>query len=63
MAKQLLKDRIVEIRAEIDTFIDRIVDDQAKQTPGIPREVLRGLIASRAPNCECRQYQLLKTEE
>lgn len=58
--KQSLQARIVAIRAEIDTLIDKKVEDAAKASPGIPAGVLRNLITNRAPDCQCRQYAVLE---
>ena len=60
MVKSLpLETRIEEIRQEIDRFIDGLVEKQAKDTPGVPRGVLRNLIENRAPGCLCRQHAYL----
>ncbi len=58
--KQSLQDRIDTIRAEIDAQIDKKVAEAAKASPGIPTGVLRSLVTNRAPECQCRQYAVLK---
>ena len=55
-----LKDRIAEIRAEIDAYIDGLVEKDAGC--GIPRQVLRNMLTGRAGDCQCRQY-LIQTGE
>jgi hypothetical protein len=51
-----LEDRIQQIRAEIDAIIDAKADTVAKQSPGVPLAVIRGLLTARAPACRCAQY-------
>ena len=57
-----LLDRIAAMRAEIDKLIDDHVEQIAKATPGVPRQVLRGLLTNRAPGCQCQQAALLLAE-
>ena len=51
-----LEDRIKEIRAEIDSIIDAQAEVVARQSPGVPLGVIRGLLTARAPACPCAQY-------
>jgi hypothetical protein len=62
MAKppQPLNERIEQLRAEIDAFIDSLVEKDVGY--GVPREALRALITNRANGCQCRQY-LIATGE
>jgi hypothetical protein len=52
--KPPLKDRIAELRADIDAYIDELVEKDAGC--GIPRQVLRNMLTGRAGDCQCRQY-------
>jgi hypothetical protein len=56
MKQKSLAERIREIRAEANAFIDARATELAKSSPGVPLGVLRNLITSRAGGCECRQY-------
>ncbi|HLG85138.1 MAG TPA: hypothetical protein VKY22_29420 [Bradyrhizobium sp.] len=60
LPKAPLKDRIAEIRAEIDAFIDAKAEEL--KTPGIPLVCIRRDLTSRAGDCQCRQY-LINTGE
>jgi hypothetical protein len=60
--KPPLKDRIAEIRAEIDAFIDAKAEELKAGIPGVPLQVLRNDLTARAPSCQCRQY-LINTGE
>jgi hypothetical protein len=51
-----LEDRIKGLRAEIETFIDARADAVTKDSPGVPRGVIRNLLTARAPACPCAQY-------
>ena len=51
-----LEDRIRDIRADIETMIDARVDAVAKESPGVPKGVIRNLLTARAPGCACAQY-------
>jgi len=51
-----LEDRIKDIRAEIDAVINLRVDAVAKDSPGVPKGVIRNLLVARAPACPCAQY-------
>ena len=55
-SQKSLTERIREIRAEANAFIDARAEQLAKESPGVPVGVLRNLITSRAGGCECRQY-------
>jgi hypothetical protein len=56
MKQKSLAERIREVRAEANAFIDARAAELAKQSPGVPLGVLRNLITGRATGCECRQY-------
>ena len=51
-----LEDRIRDLRTEIDAVIDARVDAVAKDSPGVPRGVIRNLLIARTPACRCAQY-------
>ena len=51
-----LEARINELRTQIAAIIDARVDSLASESPGVPREVIRNLLAARAPMCPCAQY-------
>jgi hypothetical protein len=51
-----LEQRIKQIRAEVDAIIDARAEAVARQSPGVPLEVIRNLLVARAPGCHCAQY-------
>jgi hypothetical protein len=51
-----LEQRIKQLRAEIDTIVDARAEAVARQSPGVPLEVIRNLLVARAPACRCAQY-------
>jgi hypothetical protein len=51
-----LEDRIKELRIQIDAIIDARVEAVAKESPGVPRGVIRNLLTAKAPTCPCAQY-------
>ena len=51
-----LEERIKQLRAEIDVIIDAKAEAVARQSPGVPLEVIRNLLVARAPTCRCAQY-------
>ena len=51
-----LDHRIRQIRAEIDTIIDAKAKAVARQSPGVPLDVIRNLLTARAGACPCAQY-------
>ena len=53
MPERSLTERIHELRAEINAYIDKLADAEAKERPGVPRTVLRNLITGNS-DCECR---------
>ncbi|GLH77482.1 hypothetical protein SSBR45G_23900 [Bradyrhizobium sp. SSBR45G] len=55
-----LEDRIDQIRTEIERVVEERVDAVAKESPGVPRGVIRNLLVARAPACACEQYLMLK---
>ncbi len=55
-----LEDRIKDIRADIDIVIDAQVDAVAKESPGVPKGVIRNLLTAGAPGCPCTQYLVLE---
>ena len=58
-----LEQRINQIRAEIDAIMDARAAAVAKQSPGVPMEVIRNLLTARAPACRCAQYLELRGEK
>ncbi|WP_257168568.1 hypothetical protein [Bradyrhizobium sp. SRS-191] len=57
-----LEDRIELIRAEVDQVVQDRVDAIAKESPGVPRGVIRNLLIAKAPSCACEQYLMLKRQ-
>jgi hypothetical protein len=57
--KPPLKDRIAEIRAEIDSLIDELAGRDAGC--GIPLQMLRNDL-TRNSNCQCAIYNMLTAE-
>lgn len=51
-----LKERIRQIRADVGAIIDARAEAVAKENPGVPLGVIRGLLTARAPACPCAQY-------
>jgi hypothetical protein len=58
-----LEQRIKRIRAEIDAIMDARAAAVAKQSPGVPVEVIRNLLTARAPACRCAQFLELRGEK
>jgi PBSX family phage terminase large subunit len=40
----------------IDAIVDARAEAVARQSPGVPLEVIRNLLVARAPTCRCTQY-------
>ena len=57
-----LEDRIEQIRAEIERVVQERVDVVAKESPGVPKGVIRNLLVARAPSCACEQYLMLRRQ-
>ena len=57
-----LEDRIEQLRAEIERVVQDRVDAVAKESPGVPKWVIRNLLTARAPSCACEQYLLLRRQ-
>jgi hypothetical protein len=57
--KPPLNERIAALRAELDEYIDSLVDRDAGY--GVPRQVLRNTL-TRGSECQCRTY-LIQTGE
>ena len=57
-----LEERIRQIRADIEAVVDARVELVAKESPGVPRGVIRNLLTARAPACPCAQYLELDTK-
>jgi hypothetical protein len=51
-----LKDRVRQIRSEIDAIVDERAEAVARQNPGVPIGVIRNLLTARAGACRCEQY-------
>lgn len=58
-----LESRINELRAEIEAIIDGRAQAVARESPGVPVGVIRGLLTARAPACPCTQYLQLGRAE
>lgn len=48
-----LLDRITEIRAECDAWIDTAAAKVKAENPGLPIAVIRNLLTNRSGNCQC----------
>jgi hypothetical protein len=59
---QSLEERIHRLRADIESIIAARVELVAKESPGVPIAVIRGLLTARAPTCACAQYLELTGE-
>ncbi|MEH2627077.1 hypothetical protein V1292_005132 [Bradyrhizobium sp. AZCC 1719] len=57
-----LEDRIRQIRAEADAFIDAKAEELAAKTPGVPLQVLRNIITNRSFGCQCQAILNLEQE-
>jgi hypothetical protein len=57
-----LKERIAELRAEIDAWIDAKAAEIAKDNPGVPQVAIRYDLTARGGSCQCRNY-LINTGE
>jgi hypothetical protein len=51
-----LDERIQNVRADVDAFIDAKVAETAKQCPGVPASVIRNGITARGGGCQCAVY-------
>lgn len=56
-----LEERIRHVRADIETIIAARVERVAKESPGVPPDVIRNLLTARAPACPCAQYLALNS--
>ena len=52
--KLSLPDRVAQIRADADAYIDSRAAEVAKETPGVPFGVIRNLLTVRAGRCQCQ---------
>jgi hypothetical protein len=55
MKGKMLSEKINQVRAEAEAFLDAKAAQLAEDSPGVPVGVLRNLIAARAPGCSCLQ--------
>jgi hypothetical protein len=55
MKSKMLSEKINQVRAEAEAFLDAKAAQLAEDSPGVPVGVLRNLIAARAPGCSCLQ--------
>jgi hypothetical protein len=55
-SQKALRDRITELRAEIDSLIDELVERDIGYS--VPRQVLRDDL-TRHSNCQCAIYNML----
>jgi hypothetical protein len=51
-----LNERIAELRAEIDAWIDAKAAEIAKDCPGVPEVAIRYDLTARNGDCRCRNY-------
>jgi hypothetical protein len=59
-----LHERIAEIRAEADSYLDDKAKEVAKDCPGIPLGNIRNMITNRAPRgCECQAVLSLQEQK
>jgi hypothetical protein len=61
MPTKPLKDRIAEIRAEIDAFIDAKAEQLKAEIPNVPLQVHRNDI-TRHSECQCRVFLTMTGE-
>lgn len=57
-----IEERIQELRGEIERAVQTRVDAIARESPGVPKGVIRNLLIARAPSCACEQYLTLRRE-
>jgi hypothetical protein len=60
LPEKTLADRIKEIQAEAEAFIDVRANELKKQFPGLPITVLRRDIEAQAFGCPCKQALSIK---
>jgi hypothetical protein len=58
-----LEERIQNISADIDAFIDARVAETAKECPGVPAGVIRNGITARGGGCQCSIYTSLTKDD
>lgn len=63
LSRTPLDERIRQIRVEIDAIIDQKVEQNRKECPGVPPDVLRDLITAKSGGCHCRQYLQMQGED
>ena len=54
MSEPSLADRIKQIRADADAFLDEKAKALSEKTPGVPLQVLRNMLTNRVYGCLCR---------
>jgi hypothetical protein len=55
-----LEEKIIQLRAEADAFIDAKAEELKARTPGVPLAVLRNLLTNRAFGCQCQAVMNLE---
>jgi hypothetical protein len=50
-----LEERIEAFRAELDAFLDKKAIEIKATCESVPIQVIKNLLANRAPNCPCAQ--------
>jgi hypothetical protein len=58
-----LDERIKNLQADVDAFIDARVAEQVKTCPGVPATVLRNLLTARTGGCQCAAYLEIKRQD
>jgi hypothetical protein len=53
-----LLERIAELHAECEAWIDSKADEMAKECPSVPIGVVRNIITARA-TCPCQQVKII----
>lgn len=57
-----LEERIKNLRADLDAFIDARVEQIKKECPGVPAGVLRNSL-TRGMGCQCAAYLEIKAKD
>jgi hypothetical protein len=57
-----LAERIEQMQAEIDAYIDARVEEEAKNCVGVPKLVLRNILTARSNGCQCQAFLNLEQQ-
>jgi len=56
-----LEDRIADLHSEIEALVEKAVDREVAQAPGVPRDVLRGHLIRDL--CHCQAARKILSEQ